>query len=191
MTDYRTPATPDIASVRPGAGWGWIVAYGVVSVVLGIAALVWPVSATFAATVVIGAFFIASGLASIIAAVMSKGSQTRAYAILFGIVSVVIGGVMAFQPVTGALSITLLIAIWLGVRGAMELYWGLKFKRGRALMILLGIVNLLLAAYIVATVPWSALTLPGYILGISFLFGGITAIAAALDHKKGAPAFSA
>ncbi len=36
----------------------------------------------------------------------------------------------------------------------------------------------------------SALTLPGYILGISFLFGGITSIAAALAHRKGEPAFA-
>ncbi len=57
-------------------------------------------------------------------------------------------------------------------------------------MIALGVLNLLLAGFIVATVPASALTLPGYVLGISLLFGGVTAITAGLAHRKGAPAFS-
>jgi len=47
-----------------------------------------------------------------------------------------------------------------------------------------------LAVIVLATLPWSALTLPGYVLGISFLFGGVTSVASALAHKKGAPAFS-
>ncbi len=57
-------------------------------------------------------------------------------------------------------------------------------------MIALGVVNILLALFVLATLPLSAMTLPGYILGLSFLFGGITAIASALDHKKGASAFA-
>ena len=57
-------------------------------------------------------------------------------------------------------------------------------------MIALGVVNILLAVIVLATLPWSALTLPGYVLGISFLFGGVMSVASALAHKKGAPAFS-
>jgi uncharacterized membrane protein HdeD (DUF308 family) len=40
------------------------------------------------------------------------------------------------------------------------------------------------------SLPFSALTLPGYILGISFLFGGVPAILGGLAHRKGAPAFA-
>jgi uncharacterized membrane protein HdeD (DUF308 family) len=58
------------------------------------------------------------------------------------------------------------------------------------MMIVLGIVNLVLAAIVLATLPWSALTLPGYVLGISFLLGGATSIGAALAHRKGEPAFA-
>jgi uncharacterized membrane protein HdeD (DUF308 family) len=57
-------------------------------------------------------------------------------------------------------------------------------------LIALGIINVLLALFILATVPFSALTLPGYILGISFIFGGVTSITAAADHRKGASAFA-
>ena len=173
-----------------GAGWGWILGYGVLSVVLGIAAFAWPFAATYAATLVIGAFFIAAGIVSIASGVFGRGHEGKGYAIGFGIVSLIIGLIMAFEPATGALSLTLLVAVWLGLRGALEIALGVRFTRGRGWMLGLGIVNILLALYVLATLPWSALTLPGFILGISFLLGGVTAIASALSHKRGAAAFA-
>ena len=189
MTNRRVFTDP-LSGAPAGAGWGWILAYGVLSVLLGVAAFVWPFAATYAATVVIGAFFIAAGIVSIAAGVLGKGYEGKLYALGFGIVSLVIGLIMAFEPATGALSLTLLVAIWLGLRGAMELVLGSRFERGRGLMIVLGIVNILLALYVLATLPFSSLTLPGFILGISFIFGGIAAISSALNHKKGATAFA-
>ena len=190
MTDTRSFTDP-LATGSAGAGWGWILAYGVVSAVLGLAAFAWPFAATLAATLVIGAFFIAAGIVSIGAGIFGKGHEGRGYAIGFGLLSLIVGLLMAFEPATGAFSLTLMVAIWLGIRGAMEVGLGARVRRGRGLMIALGVINILLAVYVLATLPWSALTLPGFILGISFLFGGVTAIAAALNHRKGAPAFAA
>lgn len=183
MSDMRS-------GFQVGPGWGWIMAYGIVSLLVGIAAFLWPFAATFAATVVIGTFFVISGLFSLAAGLFGRGSGSRAYAIVLGLVSIFAGLVMVFEPMTGALSLTLVVAIWLGVRGALELYWGFRSRRRRGMMIALGAINLLLALFILATVPFSALTLPGYILGISFVFGGITAIAAASDHRRGAAPFA-
>jgi len=187
--DFASGATLGMGSVA-GAGWGWILAYGILSVLLGIAAFVWPVPATFAATLVIGAFFIAAGALSIGAGLFGRGHEGRGYQIGFGLLSVVIGGILAFEPATGALSLTLLVAVWLGVRGAMELGFGFRMRRGKGAMIALGLIDVILAIVVLATLPWSALTLPGFILGISFLFGGIAAISSALAHKKGEPAFA-
>ena len=187
--DFASGATLRMGPVA-GAGWGWILAYGILSVLLGIAAFVWPVPATFAATLVIGAFFIAAGALSIGAGLFGRGHEGRAYQIGFGLLSVVIGGILAFEPATGALSLTLLVAVWLGVRGAMELGFGFRMRRGKGAMIALGLIDVILAIVVLATLPWSALTLPGFILGISFLFGGIAAISSALAHKKGEPAFA-
>lgn len=178
------------AGASTGAGWGWIMAYGVVSVLLGVAAFVWPFAATYAATVVIGALLFVSGVFSIAAGLFGQGHEGRVYAVLFGVLSVIVGAVMVFEPVTGALSLTLMVTVWLAVRGVLEIVLGFRMRRRRGLMIALGVVNLLLAAFILMTVPWSALTLPGFILGVSFLVGGITAITAAGDHRKGAQPFA-
>ena len=173
-----------------GAGWGWIMAYGILSVLIGIAAFAWPFAATFAATFIVGAALIAAGAVSIVAGIVAHDHHGRGYAIGFGIASLVIGLVMAFDPLSGAISLTVLVAVWLAVRGVMELVLGARIRRGRTAMIVLGIVNVLLALYIFATLPWSALTLLGFILGVSFLFGGVTSIVAAAQHRRGTQAFA-
>jgi uncharacterized membrane protein HdeD (DUF308 family) len=182
MTDTHVPET--------GTGWGWILLYGIVSVIVGALAFAWPFAATYAATVVIGAFFLVSGVFSVVAGIMGRGAQSRWYAILFGVISVAAGLILWFEPLTGALTLTLLVVAWLIVRGVLELVWGFRHRRMRGWMIALGVLNILLAVFVLATVPWSALTLPGYLLAASFLFGGVTAIMAALDHRKGAAAFA-
>ncbi len=178
-----------IGTPKVGTGWGWMLASGVLSAVLGLAAFAWPFAATYAATLVIGMFFLIAGGVSIAAGLAGRSHERRGYAIGFGILSLVIGLVMVFAPAAAALSLTLMVAVWLGLRGAMEVGFGARLTRGRGWMIGLGILNIVLAVVVLATLPFSALTLPGYILGISFLFSGITSIAAALDHRKGAAAF--
>ncbi len=178
------------AGASTGAGWGWIMAYGIVSVLVGIAAFIWPFAATYAATMVIGILLFVSGVFSIAAGLFGQGHEGRLYAVIFGVLTVIVGAIMVFEPVTGALSLTLIMAVWLVVRGVLEVVLGLRMRRRRGLMIVLGVLNILLAIFIMVTVPWSALTLPGFILGVSFLLGGITAITAASDHRKGADAFA-
>lgn len=168
-------ATPPDASHSRG----WVLAYGILSALIGVAAFVWPVSATFTATILIGSFLFVAGIMSIATGFRSRAHHASAYRIFYGILSVLIGLIILFEPISGAISITLLVAVWLAMRGIFELFWGYRFPVGRALMIGLGLINLLLAAFIIWTIPLSALTLPGYILGISFLMTGITAIAEA------------
>ncbi|KQM98157.1 HdeD family acid-resistance protein [Sphingomonas sp. Leaf25] len=164
-------------------GWGWTLAYGIVSVLVGILAFAAPFPATLAATLVVGFFFLAGGIASLVAGFRNRQGH-RAYSILFGALSVLAGGYMILMPVGGALSLTLMVILWLGVRGVMELIVAFRFRRLRWPMLVLGALNVLLAIALYTTVPWSALTLPGYILGASFLFGGIVAIVSALSDRK-------
>jgi uncharacterized membrane protein HdeD (DUF308 family) len=173
-----------------GAGWGWIIAYGILSALFGLAALLWPFPATIAATFVIGVAFVASGVFALLAGLRGSGAESRGYSILLGVLSIIAGAVMVSKPLTGAISLTIIVAAWLLLRGALEMVLGFRMRRRRWLMVVLGVVNILLALFILATVPFSALTLPGFILGVSFLFGGVTAIMAGVDHRTGAAAFT-
>lgn len=181
-------STSDIGS---GKGWGWILIYGIVSLILGVLAFLWPFGATLAATFVVACFLIAAGITAIAAGAFGRGHEGRLYSILFGVLSLVVGVMMAFRPLAGAFSLTLLVAAWLVARGVMELGFGVRYRRHRGLMIALGVIDVLLGLYVVFMLPLAALALPGFILGLSFAFSGVVAIMQALSHRKGADAFAA
>ncbi len=176
--------------VTLGAGWGWLLASGVVSMVLGVLALIWPFSATLAATLVVGWLFLIAGAFALIGAFAGRGHRRSNYLIGYGALSVVAGLLLILNPFSGAVSLTLLVAVWLAVRGVMEIAHGVRDARGRAAEIVLGVINLLFAAWVLTSLGWTAMTLPGYFLAFAFLFGGGTEIAAALHHRRGAPAFA-
>lgn len=172
-----------VTSVSDGIGWGWMLAYGIISLLVGMLAIAMPVPATFAATIVTGAYILAAGLASLLAGIFGKGYEGRFYAIAIGLISLIGGGIMMFQPTIGAASLTLLIASFLIVRGVMELAWGFRFRRRRWLMIALGVLNLLFAGYLMYIFPAAALLLPGTVLGVSFLFSGMAWVMFAFDYR--------
>ncbi|GAA4775721.1 HdeD family acid-resistance protein [Stakelama sediminis] len=167
-----------------GRGWHWMLGYGIVSVIIGLLALLAPVAATLASALVVGIFLILAGVSALLMAFAARGHETNGYAVLFGILSLIIGILIWWAPAAGAFSLTLLIVTWLVLRGGLEIAWSMKLQRHRTWMFVLGLINLLLALLVIFTLPLSALTLPGYILGISFLITGINAIVWALSHRK-------
>lgn len=175
---------------RAGAGWGWLLASGIVALVLGVSALIWPFPATRAVSFIVGAFFIAIGALALAAGIGGRGHGRRNYLILYGALSLLLGLLCAFWPVSAALTITVFIAAWLFVRGVLEVATGLRITDHCGLMLGLGVLNIVLAALILVAPLISALILPGYILGVSFLFGGMAETSAALHHRRGAPAFA-
>lgn len=176
---------------QPGAGMmkrgrGGLIAYGIISIAIGMIAFVWPFPATMAVTIFVGAMLIATGIAALASGLTGQGHESRWYDILFGLLTLIIGCLLAFRPISGAISLTLLIAIWLGLRGFLEIVWGVLYPRHRWWMISMGAVNIALVVLIVLTIPITSMLLPGYLLSLSFLMGGITAIAIARRMPRGA-----
>ncbi|MBR0551235.1 HdeD family acid-resistance protein [Stakelama marina] len=175
-----------IPPVLDNRGWGWMLAFGLLSIIIGIVSIFWPFPASLAAALVTGSLLFVAGVGALVSAFSGHNHESRTYTILLGILSVIVGLLIWFAPVAGVVSLAVLVMVWLASRGVMELYLGFRYRRNRGLMVTLGIINLLLVAAIVLTVPLSALVLPGYILGLSFLFGGFTQVAHALSHKRAA-----
>lgn len=171
-----------------GAGWGWMLTSGILAALLGLLALIWPFPATYAATVIVGSLFMAVGVLALVAGFAGRGHGRRGYLIGYGLLSIVGGLLLFFFPLHGALTLTVFIVAWLVVRAALELATGFRARRHRGMMTALGLLNLLLAAMIYWSLPFSALTLPGVILGVSLLMTGASEIVAALAHRRGDPA---
>jgi uncharacterized membrane protein HdeD (DUF308 family) len=180
----------DAARRTAGAGWGWIVGYGILSLLVGYFAFARPLAATLAASVVLGIGLVLTGAVAIAVAARAHDHEGRGYSLAIGATSLVAGLFVLYFPAGGALSLTIIVTAWLAIRGVSELVMGFRYRFGRAWMLILGAVNVILALYLWYWLPLSALLAPGIALGISFLLGGVNAVLSGLNHKKGAPAFA-
>lgn len=171
---------------RPGAGWGWLLASGLAAIVLGVFALMFPLPATYAATMVAAALFLVMGSFALVGAFQGRGHERRGFLILYGILAIVAGALIFLFPVSGAVALTMIATAWIAARGIMEIAAGVRRPKQRWPWIVLGVINLILAIMVWFHLPWAALALPGVLLGVSLLLTGVGEVVGALAHKRGA-----
>ena len=106
---------------------------GLVDLAAGVIALAWPGPTALVLVLIVASWAVAGGLAEIYAGfAASAPGETRALAILGGLVSVAFGVVLFAHPVIGALTIALLFGLYTLVYGARQLATGIQLRPARA-----------------------------------------------------------
>ena len=94
-------------------------------------------------------------------------------------------------PLSGVLSLTLILIIFFVIEGIASIMFALEHKRelsGRWVwMLTSGVIDLILAAIITAGLPGSAAWAMGLLVGINMVFGGFALIVMALHAREIAP----
>jgi uncharacterized membrane protein HdeD (DUF308 family) len=152
---------------------------GIAMALLGIAALVYPFIATIVAALLVGWVFLFAGIFMALGAFSIHGTGPFFSALLFGLVSVVAGVFLLFNPLGGALTLTLVIGILFMFQGASELVFAFEMRphAGWIGMGISGLASIVLAVLIVAGWPAVSSIVLGILLGVNFLTTGIGYIA--------------
>ena len=168
------------------ASWIWLAILGAISLIGGILALINPFAATLAAVFLAGWTFLLFGLIQIIHAFRVRGWPGFLWSLLLGVLTVAVGVSLLFNPVSGALSLTLLVAILFLVLGAVKIMYGLSLRpvSGWGFAALSGVISVLLGVMILADYPWSATAILGVLLAIELLSNGIFLLMIALGLRK-------
>lgn len=175
-------------NATPGAGWGWLLTSGLVAILLGVISLLFPLPATYAATMVAAALFLVMGSFALVGAAQGRGHERRGFLIVYGILAIIAGALIVLFPISGAVALTMLATAWIAARGVLEIAAGVRRPKRRWPWIVLGVINLILAIMVWFHLPWAALALPGVLLGVSLLLSGTAEVMAALAHRRGEPA---
>jgi uncharacterized membrane protein HdeD (DUF308 family) len=170
------------------AHWQLFLVEGIVLLVLGILAIVVPPIATIAVEVLIGWLLLVSGIVGLIATLRMRSAPGFWWSLLSAVLGIVAGVVLLRWPLSGAVSLTLILTVFLVVEGLASILFALDHRRelsGRwGLMLFSGVVDLFLAFMIFAGLPGTAAWAIGLLIGINMVFGGIALIAMAL-HARG------
>jgi len=165
--------------------WGWFLAFGIVLMLLGIAAIVRSVASTVVSMVFFGWLLVFAGLIQFVDAFMVRQWAGFFLHLLVAILFAVTGVLMLVRPVISAEAATFLMSMFFLIGGLYELIAALwTHLHGWGWQALNGVVASILGFLLLAQWPVSGLYAIGLFVGIDLIFYGWVWVALALDLHK-------
>jgi uncharacterized membrane protein HdeD (DUF308 family) len=174
--------------------WKLFLVEGIVLVVLGILAILIPMAASIAVTIILGWLFLVSGVVGLVTTFWARGAPGFWWALVSAVLATAAGIVLLVWPLSGVVSLTLLLIVFFIIEGVASIMYAFEHKKDLSSrwvwMLVSGIIDLILAALIWTGLPGTAGWALGLLVGINMLFGGTSLIAMALHARgeAGAPA---
>jgi len=187
---------PDIAGIQRAVAntlhehWALFLVEGVVLLVLGATAIALPPLATLALTIIIGWLFLVSGVLGLWTTFMMRRAPGFWWSLISAALGIVVGLLLLARPISGAFSLTLVLVVFFVMEGVASIMFALDHRRELSgqwgWMLVSGIVDLVLAAFVFIGLPSTAAWAIGLLVGINMVFGGSALIAMALHARKAA-----
>jgi uncharacterized membrane protein HdeD (DUF308 family) len=155
--------------------WAAITAFGVLLVVLGVAALVFSLIATIVTVTLNGILFLIAGGAEISIGLHSRDWGRFFLWVVGGLVYIAAGILCIVNPVFASAALTLLLGAGLVAAGVVRAYLAtqLPADHPRGLVFLAAAVTVLLGLVIVSHWPRDSVYVLGTLLGVDLLFHGV------------------
>jgi len=170
--------------------WKFFLIEGIVLLILGLIAVCVPPLATVTVEILIGWLILLSGVLGLVMTFQTRGSPGFGWSLLSAVVGIAAGIVLLLWPLSGILTLTIMLTAFLTVEGIASIMYALAHRRENSsrwqMMLISGIVDLILAGLILAGLPATAAWAIGLIVGINLFFGGVALIAMALQARGGA-----
>jgi uncharacterized membrane protein HdeD (DUF308 family) len=184
---------PTIDAAAAAAGelrksWGWLLAWGVLLVIVGFMGLSYEFLATAVAVDVIGLFLIALGFIEGVQAFRHQKWSGFFLFLVGGILSIVTGFLLWMRPLAGMAVLTLLMASYFLVLGAFRAIGAVATRHpGWGWGAFSGLVAFVLGAMIWAEWPASSVWAIGLYVSVSMLFQGWNYVMLAMVAKRAKP----
>ena len=167
--------------------WQLFLAQGVIMLILGVLAVIWPQISTIAMDVYVGWLFLLSGIVGLASMFLAQNVQAFLWMLLTAALSLFVGIVLLWHPVEGAASLTLVLIAFFIVEGVFQIVASLSYRDifpGQwGWMLASGVVDLILAALIIKGWPSTATWALGLIVGINLITSGAAITMVALAGK--------
>src|SRR5690606_33516879 len=143
---------------RLKSSWGWVALLAVISIVGGLLALFNPFAATLAATLMAGWTFVILGVVQIIESFQLRGWGGFLWALLFGVLTLLVGISLVATPLAGSVALTICVAALFIITGVTNVMSGFSLRpiSGWGWVLASGGLALRIAVMIFSKVPWAA-----------------------------------
>jgi uncharacterized membrane protein HdeD (DUF308 family) len=176
-----TSAVGGLGVRRESSGWGWILASGILGLVVGVIALF-----NLGATIVFAAIFfgIVLGALEIGAAWRGDtGSTGRGWLVVFGVLALVAGFIVLVLPGAGIVALAWGLFLWFLIAGVHDLLVGFTEREHRGWNLALGALGVVVALVFLFS-PGTAVWTIAVMVALGFLFRGAMDVGLALSMRR-------
>jgi uncharacterized membrane protein HdeD (DUF308 family) len=133
--------------------------------------------------------FLISGIAGLALTFWARQMPGFWWSLISAALAVGAGIVLLARPVQGTLTLTIVVGAYFLAEGVATIMYALEHRRELSArwswMLVAGLMDILIAAIVIAGLPGSATWAIGLLVGINLLFGGATLIGVAFAaHAK-------
>lgn len=176
--------------------WGMLAFRGVLAILFGLVAWIWPGITLLALVVLFGAYALIDGIFAVVAAIRGMPGQShnsRVWLGVTGILGILLGLITLVWPGVTALILLLLIAWWAVITGIFEIVSAINLRKeiqGEWLYILSGAISVVFGILLFIWPVSGALGVI-WIIGLFSILFGISLVTAAFRLHKIAHTLSA
>jgi uncharacterized membrane protein HdeD (DUF308 family) len=161
---------------------GWFMFSGIALIVLGVLAIFFPFVTTIAAKLMLGWVILIGGIVQAVQAFSNQKWSGLFYELAVGLLFVLTGGWLAFFPLTGIVTLTVLLAVACILAGAVETAFAFKIKPGDnwGWFLFSGIISIVAGFLLIAGLPSTGTWAIGLLVGFSMMSRGWAFLSLAL-----------
>ncbi|MDB6091905.1 MAG: hypothetical protein JWN85_4689 [Gammaproteobacteria bacterium] len=182
--------TGNLGTTTLGHRRGWLLALGIVQIIAGGIAIAVPAIASIAAVGIFGALLLMTGILQLVHAFKVRTWPRSAWYGLGGVLYTLAGLFVVLYPISGALTLAVLIAVLFIADGTLRIVFGMTVRPvdGSGWLIAAGIASIVVGVVLLLGWPATALWATGLLLGINLIFTGVTNTTLAIASRTNAPA---
>jgi uncharacterized membrane protein HdeD (DUF308 family) len=174
-----TIGSPEIAK-----RWGWILADGILAVIVGLFALAAPGVTVLLLALFLGIGLLISGILEITVALrVQHGAPGRWWVVIFGVITLLAGIFVIFHPGTGVAILVVGLLLWFLFAGINDLFVASRSAEHRGWNIAMGVLALLAFVILLFNIAAAVGTI-AFLAGLGFLLRGGSEIGLALSLRR-------
>lgn len=190
LEDYLSNAKQFVDGAERAARsyWPILLVEGIALILFGVLALLIPPLITIGIASSLGWVFLFGGMAALFVYFRLYRTSGFRQRLFLAALSMIAGVALLVRPLSGIISLTVILIVTFAFIGAAKLIYPLERSRYlsnyRRWVRISGVVDLVLAAWMFADLPDTALWAPGLLLGANMILGGIALMVVALSERR-------
>jgi uncharacterized membrane protein HdeD (DUF308 family) len=152
----------------------WFIVLGILLIILGVAAISFPLFTTITAKIALGWLFLIGGVVQIAHAFSTRKWSEFLFDLLIGLLYLLVGGWLAVFPLAGVLTLTVLVAALFIAQGVIEAVMAFRMRphAGWVWLLIGSIAAFAVGVLILVHLPSSAVWAIGLLVGIRLIMSG-------------------